>query len=178
MLFSDRKPKDILKDVVENQVVPGFKDNIRNSFVSGFDMFIYQGAKTINQSNSSNHINYNSMYNKQQAAKNANYSQSSQSNGQQENTTTNGFSNPTFKYRSNPNPQTIGAEQFLQAMKDRVYPTFSVMDLYNMMGQTISWTWDVWGWTREEIQNVKIVHITNPDKPWMIDLPPAHQINN
>lgn len=165
-----------MKDVVENQIVPGIKDNFRNSLVSSVDMFIYQGAKTISQSSSNNHVSYNSMYQKQQQAK-LQAPQSSAPKTEQE-TKDNGFSNPTFKMRSNPDPANIGAEQFLAAMKEREFPTFSVMDLYNMRGQQISWTWDVWGWTREEIQNVKIVHINNPDRPWMIDLPPAHLINN
>jgi hypothetical protein len=178
MFLSDRKPKDIMKDIVENQIVPGVKDNFRNSFVSSLDMFIYQGARTTAQSNTSNHVSYNSMYKTQQANKMVRTSAPSTNNQQQQEESQNGFSNPTFARRSNPDPKNIGAEQFLAAMKEREFPTFSVMDLYSMRGQSISWTWDVWGWTREEIQNVQIVHINNPDKPWMIDLPPAHLINN
>lgn len=180
MFLSDRKPKDILMDVVENQIVPGFKDNIRNSFVSSVDMFIYQGAKTVNQSSSSNHISYNSMYKAQQANKNLRTAPQpdAKANEPVDNGQSNGFSNPTFRYKSNPDPNNIGADQFLAAIKEREYPTFSVMDLYNMRGQSISWTWDVWGWTREELQNVKVVRIANTDKPWMIELPPAHLINN
>ena len=179
MFLSDRKPKDIFMDVIENQIVPGFKDNVRNSFVSSLDMFIYQGAKTTSQSSTGNHVNYNSMYKSQQANKmnRSAPSTNSQQSNEDENTQ-NGFSNPTFKFRSNPDPKNIGAVQFLESMKSREFPTFSVMDLYTMRGQSISWTWDVWGWTKEEIQNVQIVHINNPDKPWMIDLPPAHLINN
>ena len=181
MFLSDRKPKDILMDVIENQIVPGVKDNLRNSVVSSVDMFIYQGAKTISQSSSTNHVSYNSMYQKQQAQKNRTYSPQN-SNAPTENakeTIANGFSNPTFRMRSNPDPGNIGAEQFLEAMRNREFPTFSVMDLYTMKGQQISWTWDVYGWTREEIlNNTRIVHINNPDKPWMIELPPAHLIDN
>ena len=178
MFLSDRKPKDIMKSVLEDQIVPGLKDNIRNGFVSSFDMFIYQGAKSASQSNSNNHVSYNSMYQKQQANKMRSAPSTNNQTQQEDNNQNNGFSNPTFKWRSNPDPNNIGAEQFLEAMKSREYPTFSVMDLYSMRGQTISWTWDVWGWTQEEIQNVKIVHINNPERPWMIDLPPAHTINS
>lgn len=168
-----------MKDVVENQVVPGIKDNFRNSLVSSVDQFIYQGAKTVNQSSTSNHVSYNSMYQKQQQQRlNGGNAPSTSPPKNQEETKDNGFSNPTFRMRSNPDPANIGAEQFLAAMKAREFPTFSVMDLYNMRGQQISWTWDVWGWTREEIQGVQIVHINNPDRPWMIDLPAAHLINN
>jgi len=177
MFLSDKTPKEILRDVLENQVVPGIKDNFRNSFVSGIDQFIYQGARTVSQSSSANRINYNSMYQKQQQQKN-NYAVKPEEPKPEDTTKDNGFSNPTFKMRSNPDPNNIGAEQFLAAMKSREFPTFSVMDLYSMRGQSISWTWDVWGWTKEEIENVKIVHINNPDRPWMIDLPPAHLINN
>lgn len=176
MFLSDKSPKDIMKDVVENQIVPGIKDNFRNSLVSSVDMFIYQGAKTINQSSTTNRVSYNSMYQKQQQQKlNA---PSTSAPKTEEETKDNGFSNPTFRMRSNPDPNNIGAEQFLAAIKSREFPTFSVMDLYSMRGQSISWTWDVWGWTREELQDVKIVHINNPDKPWMIDFPAAHLINN
>lgn len=178
MFLSDRKPKDILMDIVENQIVPGVKDNVRNSFVSSVDMFIYQGAKTANQSTSNNHISYNSMYQKQQANKQRTQPSTTQADNEASNNTNNGFSNPTFKYRSNSDPSNIGAAQFLAVMQNREYPTFSVLDLYNMRGKTISWTWDVWGWTKEELQNVDIVHINNPDTPWMINLPPAHLINN
>lgn len=176
MFLSDKSPKDIMKDVVENQIVPGIKDNFRNSLVSSVDMFIYQGAKTISQSSTTNRVSYNSMYQKQQQQK-LNATSTSALKTEEE-TKDNGFSNPTFRMRSNPDPNNIGAEQFLAAIKSREFPTFSVMDLYSMRGQSISWTWDVWGWTREELQDVKIVHINNPDKPWMIDFPAAHLINN
>ena len=144
-------------------------------------MFIYQGAKTANNNGSSNRVSYNSMWQKQQAQKNTVIStapSTNANNNQTDNSASNGFSNPTFKWKSNNNPEEIGAEQFLAAMKNRDYPTLSVMDLYTMRGMQISWTWDVWGWTKEEIQNVQIVRINNPEKPWMIDLPQAHLINN
>ena len=31
MFLSDRKPKDILREIVEDRIVPGIKDNVRNS---------------------------------------------------------------------------------------------------------------------------------------------------
>lgn len=177
MFLSDRKPKDILMSVVEDQIVPGFKDNLRNSFVSSIDMFIYQGAKTVSQSNSSNHVSYNSMYQKQQANKMSSAPKTNQ-NETDENKSNNSFSNPTFKFRSNTDPNNIGAEQFLAEIQSRQYPTFSVMDLYSMRGQTIGWTWDAWGWNREELMNLKIVRISGTDRPWMIEFPPAHVISD
>lgn len=178
MFLSDRNPKDILVEILENQVVPGIKDNFRNSVVSSVDMFIYQNAKPLSQSSTTNRVAYNSMYQKQQTNKLPSAPGTNSQPKSEEEPTQNGFSNPTFRYLSNNDPKEIGAQQFLAAMQSREYPTFSVMDLYSMRGQTIAWTWDVWGWTREELQNVKIARIGSSDRPWMIDLPPAHLINN
>jgi hypothetical protein len=177
MFLSDRKPKDIMKSIMEDQVIPGIKDNFRNSFVSSLDMFIYDGAKTVSQSSTTNHISYNSMYQKQQANKpyGTNNTQS-KTDIPDEPAVNNSFSNPTFKYRHNTDPKNIGAENFLAAIKSREYPTFSVMDLYSMQGKVISWTWEVWGWNKEELQNLKISRINNPEKPYVIEFPPAHQI--
>lgn len=178
MFLSDQKPKDILKSIVEDQVVPGIKDNFRNSFVSSIDMFIYNGAKTVSQSSATNHISYNSMYQKQQANKpHGNGMQPKPDAALEEPKENNSFSNPTFKYLSNSDPNNIGAKEFLAAIQSREYPTFSVMDLYGMQGKRISWTWEVWGWNQDELQNLKIGRISNPDKPWIIEFPPAHTIS-
>ena len=166
MFLSDQKPSDILMNVVENQIVPGIKDNFRNSLVSSVDMFIYQSAKP--NATSSNNIAYGKIFNSAQN----NTAVKTQQQTQNQNTpdTNNGFTNPCFRSK-------MDATSFLIMMKQYDYPTLSVHTLYMMRKQHIDYTWDAYGWTREEIQNVQIVHINNPDFPWMIDLPAAHEIS-
>ena len=166
MFLSDQKPSKIFMDVVENQIVPGIKDNFRNSLVSSVDMFIYQSAKPNTTSN--NNVAYGKIFNSQ------NNNKSSQQQNQQSNQNgpdmNNGFTNPCFRSK-------MDATSFLIMMKNYDYPTLSVHTLYMMRKQHIDYTWDAYGWTREEIQNVQIVHINNADFPWMIDLPSAHVIS-
>lgn len=167
MFLSDQKPSDILMNVLETQIVPGIKDNFRNSIVSSVDMFMYQNSKPA--STSSNNISYGKIFNSQSN----NTSVKIQTNQKQSDSSldlSNGFTNPCFKAQSD-------AAKFLALMKSYDYPTLSVHTLYMMRKQHIDYTWDAYGWTKEEIQNVQIVHINNPDYPWMIDLPPAHVIS-
>ena len=177
MFLSDQKPSDILMNVVENQIVPGIKDNFRNSLVSSVDMFIYQNSKPAPTSN--NNVAYGKIYNSQ--ANNSVKTISAPQQKQNEPDLSNGFTNPCFKYldaRIGPNgTREPGAKDFLQMMKNYDYPTLSVHTLYMMRKQHIDYTWDAYGWTREEIANVQITHINNPEYPWMIDLPPAHVIS-
>lgn len=178
MFLSDQKPSDILKQVVEQQIVPGIKDNFRNSLVSSVDMFIYQSAKPT--STTANNVAYGKIFKSSQNALNAN-AQSNQQQNQKSADLDKGFTNPCFRFldtRMDANGNRVqGAKDFLQMMKDYDYPTLSVHTLYMMRKQHIDYTWDAYGWTREEIQNVQIVHINNPDYPWMIDLPSAHVIS-
>lgn len=165
MFLSDQKPSDILRQVVEQQIVPGIKDNFRNSLVSSVDMFIYQSAKPNTTSN--NNVAYGKIFNSQ------NNKPAAQQNQQAKENTPDmdkGFTNPCFRSK-------MDATSFLIMMKEYDYPTLSVHTLYMMRKQHIDYTWDAYGWTREEIQNVQIVHINNPDFPWMIDLPQAHVIS-
>lgn len=165
MFLSDQKPSDIMKNVLEQQIVPGIKDNFRNSLVSSVDMFIYQSAKPNTTSN--NNVAYGKIFNSQ------NNKPAMQQNQQAKDNTPDmdkGFTNPCFRSK-------MDATSFLIMMKEYDYPTLSVHTLYMMRKQHIDYTWDAYGWTREEIQNVQIVHINNPDFPWMIDLPQAHVIS-
>ena len=153
-----------MKQVVEQQIVPGIKDNFRNSLVSSVDMFIYQSAKP--NATQNNNVAYGKIFNSQ-----SNTNKPKPQNNQEETPDMNkGFTNPCFKSK-------MDATSFLIMMKDYDYPTLSVHTLYMMRKQHIDYTWDAYGWTREEIQNVQIVHINNPDYPWMIDLPSAHVIS-
>lgn len=172
MFLSDQKPSDILMAVVEQQIVPGIKDNFRNSLMSSVDMFIYPNSRPANQS--SNNISYSRIYNSQNNASNRVKSQTQQPQPQTQNTTgvdlSSGFTNPCFQ-------RLDEANQFLGLMQNYDYPTLSVHTLYMMRKQHIDYTWDAYGWTKEEIAGVKVVHINNTDYPWMIDLPPAHVIS-
>jgi len=179
MFLSDQKPSDIMKNVLEQQIVPGIKDNFRNSLVSSVDMFIYQSAKP--NTTQSNNVAYGKIFKSGQNTQAVNSTQISQQPSQKDNDLENGFTNPCFRFldsRIGPDGNRVqGAKDFLQMMKDYDYPTLSVHTLYMMRKQHIDYTWDAYGWTREEIQNVKIVHINHPEYPWMIDLPQAHVIS-
>lgn len=172
MFLSDQKPSDILMAVVEQQIVPGIKDNFRNSLMSSVDMFIYPNSRPTNQP--SNNISYSRIYNSGNNNTNRVKTQS-QPQTQNQTTSTNGvdlssgFTNPCFQ-------RLDEANQFLVLMQNYDYPTLSVHTLYMMRKQHIDYTWDAYGWTKEEIAGVKVVHINNSDFPWMLDLPPAHVI--
>lgn len=165
MFLSDQKPSDIMKNVLEQQIVPGIKDNFRNSLVSSVDMFIYQSAKPNTTSN--NNVAYGKIFNSQSNKPAVQQNQQAKDNTPDMDK---GFTNPCFRSK-------MDATSFLIMMKEYDYPTLSVHTLYMMRKQHIDYTWDAYGWTREEIQNVQIVHINNPDFPWMIDLPQAHVIS-
>lgn len=176
MFLSDRSPKEIMVDVLENQIVPGIKDNFRNSVVSSIDMFVYQSAKPAGQNTGNNSISYNNIFRSQQ---NPPKTQNNQPQNQGVDLS-NGFVNPCFKTR-------IEAERFLNGkMKSYNYPTLSVHTMYMMMNKHIDYTWDAYGWTKEEISswdpNKVIVRISGTSAkpmefPWMIDLPQAHVIS-
>lgn len=171
MFLSDRKPSEIAMDVLENNIVPGIKDNFRNGLVSSLDMFIYQSAKAPNAP-SNNSISYNNIFRSPTTTKPTTPAPAANNNGVDLSA---GFVNPCFKTR-------IEAERFLTGrMKAYDYPTLSVHTMYMMMSKHIDYTWDAYGWTKEEIAswdpNRIIVHVNSTDWPWMIDLPQAHVIS-
>ena len=181
MFLSDQKPKDIVMNVLENQIVPGIKDNFRNSLISSVDMFMYQNSKPVTTQN--NNVAYGKIFNSStQTVSNVTKTstQKSPTNPDQPDLN-NGFTNPCFRdLNDRVTPEGVlvqGARTFLQMMKDYDFPTLSVHTLYMMRKKRIDYTWDAYGWTKEEIANVQIVHINNPEYPWMIDLPPAHVIS-
>lgn len=171
MFLSDRKPSEIIMDVLENNVVPGIKDNFRNSLVTGLDGFIYQNsAPTNGRSQGTNGVNYNNIYRTNAAPQKP--AEAQNNNGID---LSNGFVNPCFKTR-------IEAERFLNGkMKSYDYPTLSVHTMYMMMSRHIDYTWDKYGWNREEIATWDaskiITHINSSEFPWMINLPQAHVIS-
>lgn len=173
MFLSDRKPKDIAKDVIENQFVPGVIDTVRNALVSSLDMAFYKNSSP--SSNSSNNISYSKMYRSSNTnivttRTRSSNGTSEKDNQKDEDDLSNGFNNPCFRTQAD-------AINFLKMMKEYDYPTLSVHTLYMMRKKHIDYTWDAYGWTKEEIAAVNVVHINNPQFPWMINLPEAHVIS-
>ena len=167
MFLSDRTPKDIMKEIVEYRIVPGIKDNFRNSAMATLDSFIYPGSSPAPAS-PQNGINYNKIYSGGQTQRNVPASASDPKKDE----INKGFGNPCFKTQ-------MKAQEFLSMMKNYDYPTLSVHTMYMMQSKHIDYTWDAYGWNREEILALgagAIRHINDPDWPWMIDLPEAHVI--
>lgn len=167
MFLSDRKPRDILQEIVEQRIVPGIKDNVRNSAMATIDSFIYQGSSAAPVS-MQNNVSYNRIYTGQPNRQ----PQPVQQPQTKEDEINRGFSNPCFKTQHD-------ALTFLSMMKGYDYPTLSVHTLYMMQKKHIDYTWDAYGWTREEILalgNGCMRTTGNPEWPWMIVLPNAHPI--
>ena len=168
-IFNGKTPKEAFKQVVTEEIVPGFKDNMRNGVVSTLDMLIYPNAKPYSARTQNNSVSYNNVYRGGTAPK-------PQPQPQEEAKTFNEFENPTFRTR-------MDAESFLNGkMKAYDYPTLSVHTLYMMMRKHIDYTWDAYGWTQSEIASWDpmkiIVRLSGGgDMPWMINLPQAHQIS-
>lgn len=171
MFLSDRKPRDILREIVEYRIVPGIKDNVRNSAMATIDSFIYPGSGPSGPSTPQNGVNYNKIYSSGPSYQNAPPQQTAQNQKAEE--INKGFSNPCFRTQTD-------AMTFLQMMKGYDYPTLSVHTLYMMQKKHIDYTWDAYGWTQQEIANLSpacIRHISgSPEWPWMINLPEAHVI--
>lgn len=166
MFFSGRTLKDILKDVAENQIVPQIKDNFRNSLVSMLDMGIYRdhnstpGSMTTPGSFVTNYVSYA----KQSAAASIN-----ENKKKDEEIIKSGYECPAFARK-------VDADNFIASMKEYVtkYTTMSVQDLAWMQGKRIDYTWDKYGWKAEQILAIQGPrHISNPEAPWIIDLPKA-----
>ena len=169
MFLSDRRPRDILKEIVEYRIVPGIKDNFRNSAMATLDSFIYPGSGPSGPTTSQNSVSYNKIY----ASAPASTPPPVAANNAKMEEINKGFSNPCFHTQ-------LDAQTFLQMMKSYDYPTLSVHTLYMMQKKHIDYTWDAYGWTQQEIAALGpgcIRHINgDPAWPWMINLPEAHVI--
>ena len=179
MFLSDRTPKEIAMEVVEQRIVPGLQDNFRNSAMALLDGFIYKGGISP-AGGTGNSVNYNKIYNGQQAR--PALANTVQQDPKKEEINK-GFGNPCFKSRVSrrlPDGRIEGgAEDFLKMIQAYNYPTLSVHTLYMMQNKHIDYTWDAYGWNREEILALNtgcIKHITDPEYPWMLQLPEAHLI--
>lgn len=171
VLFSGRTLKEILKDVAENQFIPQAKDNLRNILVSIIDLKLYKDSKP--SSSTTNTIgnfvtNYVSYSNKQAQQKSLEENKKKEAEVIQS-----GYETPAFREKRK-------AEDFIRSLHAYVttYATLSVQDLAWMQGKTIDYTWDKYGWEADEIFAIKApTHISNPDAPWIVDLPKAHVLS-
>lgn len=185
MFFSGRSLKSIVKDVVKNEVVPSAQDGVYNSAVSFIGKLIYsEDRKPVTSGNYSapgsfitNYVAYGDKKKEQSAALEANRKK-------EEETVKSGFESPAF-------PNLKMAEDFLNSMHAYVqkYETMSVQDLAWMQNKSIDFTWDKWGWWRDEILAIRSPsRFTQPmtveDKDGnkirlthFIDLPKAHEFD-
>lgn len=172
LFLSDRSPKDIAKEVFEQNVVPSLQDSFRNGAIAMLDGVIYKGARP-GSSGTGNTVNYNKIFSGSSSSKSTAVATTQPTTTRQQSEEINrGFNNPCFKSQAK-------AAEFLGLMKSYDYPTLSVHTLYMMQSKHIDYTWDAYGWNREEILALTpscIRHIGNPDWPWMIELPEAHVI--
>lgn len=170
MFFSGRTAKEILLDVATNQIAPQVKDNFRNSLVSMLDLAIYKDHQSTSSNTPGSFItNYVNFSDKQAAQK-----KNLEANQKKEQEVINsGYETPAFKAKNK-------ADDFIRSMHAYVtkYQTMSVQDLAWMQGKTVDYTWDKYGWEKEEILAISgPTHVNNPDTPWAIMLPKAHVLN-
>ena len=172
MFFSGRTAKDIVKEVAETQIIPQMKDNFRNSVVSMLDLKIYKDHRPATPSGgqSGNFMTNYVQYSNKPAQQKASLEKTQEENKK---IIESGYECPAFKSK------TI-ADDFLRSMHEYVskFDTMSVHDLALMQRKNIPYTWDAWGWDREEILGIKDpIHITSQSTPWIIQLPRAHQLD-
>ena len=181
LLFSGRKPKDIMLDVLEHDVVPAVQDGVYNTGVSLLGKTIYRENQKPGTSSSvtpgsfiTNYVNYGDRSKKQAAAIEA-------SKKNEEETVSSGFENPAFTSAEE-------AKRFLAGMHGYVqkYDQISVHDLAWMQKKTIDYTWEKYGWDSEEILAIKepsrfvppmMIEDQNGNKIRLthyIDMPKAH----
>lgn len=185
MFFSGRKPRDIALDVLEHEVIPNIQDGVYNSVVSLVGKTIYKEDRKPGTSGSysapgsfiTNYVAYGDKKKQQNAALEANQQK-------EEETVKSGFESPAF-------PNLKMAEDFLNSMHAYVqkYETLSVQDLAWMQNKSIDYTWDKWGWWRDEILAIKnpsrftqpvVAEDKNGNKirlTHFIDLPKAHEFD-
>lgn len=149
MFFSGRSLKEICRDVLKNEVVPNVQDGVYSSLTSMLSMAIYKDRKpgtagsAVPGSFITNYVAYGDRKKQQAAALEA-------SKKKEEETVKSGFEIPAF-------PSREMANDFLMSMKAYVqkYETLSVHDLAWMQQKTIDYTWEKWGWEKDEILAIK-----------------------
>lgn len=171
MFLSGRTWKDIILEIINEQIVPELKDGFRNSVVSLLDMRLYRDHKPGVTSSGgtpssfiTNYVAYGDKKAQQKAALEANKKK-------EEETLNSGYEIPCFKTLAQ-------AKAFLDDMKSYVkrFGWISVLELGGMMKKNVAYTWDKWGWNEDEIMAISgPKHISgNPEKPYIIELPKAH----
>lgn len=168
MFFSGRTMKEIMLDVLENQLVPQAKDNIRNTLVSILDLKIYKnhtptpGSSTPGSSFITNYVKFSD-------AKTSTSSQLEATKQEEKKLVESGYESPAFRNKRD-------AENFISSLHTYVskYERLTVLDLAWMQRKVIDFTWDKYGWDKEEILSVKAPTHINGDNPWMVALPQAH----
>jgi hypothetical protein len=172
MFLSGRSLKDILLDVAENQIIPQIKDNFRNSLVSIIDLGIYKdhrsGSSSTTPSGSfiTNYVQFSNN------SSNTTQKKLEATKEDEKKLVENGYSVPAFRTK-------YEAEDFLRSIHAYLdkYDTLSVLELAWMQQRTVDYTWDKYGWDREELKKIKeVTHINNSETPWIVNLPKAHII--
>lgn len=152
MFFSGKTWKDILLEVIEQQVVPEIKDSARNAIVSMIDMKIYKdytpGATTSTTVNNGSFI---TKYLDYSAASTSNTQKVLEANQKRdEEIKKSGYELPSFRNEAE-------ARKFLNSLHQEAqrFDSLSVHDVAWKGGIDVDYTWDAYGWTKEQILAVK-----------------------
>ena len=149
LLFSGRTPKEILKDVFVHDVAPSIQDGIYNSGVSLLGKAIYKenqkpGTTSVTPGSFiTNYVNYADRNKQRAAALEA-------TKKKEEETVSSGFENPAFTSEQEARNFLAGMHGYAQK-----YDTMSVHDLAWMQKKTIDYTWEKYGWDKEEILAIR-----------------------
>lgn len=152
MFFSGRGWKEILKDIIENQVVPELKDGARNALVSAIDMKIYKDySPGVTNTTTVNNGSFLTKYLDYSAASTQATKQALEANQKKdEEIKKSGYELPSFTNEH-------AAMEFLKSMQAEAvrYGQISVHDLAWKQGKNVDYTWDAYGWTKDQILAVK-----------------------
>ena len=177
MFFSGKTWKDILKEVVEQQIVPELKDSARNAIVSAIDMKFYKDyTPGSSVSTTVNNGSFITKYLDYSSASTKSTQQNLEANQKKdEEIRKNGYELPTFTSEEK-------AMSFLKSMKVEAerFGQLSVHDIAWKQGKNVDYTWDAYGWTKEQILAIKrptrispAVVINGVKYTHMIELPKA-----
>lgn len=177
MFFSGKSWKDILKEIIEQQVVPELRDSARNAIVSAIDMKIYKdytpgspaGTQVSNGGFITKYLDYSAASTKAtQKALEANQKKD-------EEIKKSGYELPAFTNER----QAIAFLNSLHQEAER-FGSLSVHDIAWKQGKSIDYTWDAYGWPKEMILAVKRPTRISPPMvvngvkfTHIIELPPA-----
>ena len=190
MFLSGRTVREVMMDILNKQIVPEGKDMLINGAVSVLYGIFYKdstpGQYTGGQSGNfiTRYIDYSKISNGSSPTKNAATQAALEANQQKDKEMLNaGYELPSF-------PNYKMAEDFLNSMKAEVsrYDQLSVYDMSWKRGKTIPWTWNAYGWYKDEILAIRqpsrfrqpiVVTDSKGNKIKMthyIDMPPSHPI--